>query len=288
MVRQPRTLRPEMLGLEDRRLLAASLVTINTLPPMSQQADFATVTLSRSASTQGPISFAWQVRLITAPSAAVGVNLPALDKTVTFAPGQNQVDVAVPITRGAPNPGEVDVVLVLAPVSGPPNLTVGAPALLRLKASADLTPPTVVASRLTSRGIELTFSEPMDVGRVQNINSYTVLDQTRASGSLFRSPFGSLFGGIFNSRAAGPKPVPLRAAVYDPFTLTVTLIPSRPLPAKVVISVTQGPGYVRPKPSGAGHIPSPLIAVPPLDDAAGNILNRLGSPGAFIARVRRG
>ena len=35
--------------------------------------------------------------------------MAAVDQTVTFANGQSQVAVTVPILAGAPNPGEVDV-----------------------------------------------------------------------------------------------------------------------------------------------------------------------------------
>ena len=65
------------------------------------------MTLSRS-DTVGSL----QVEVTTDPSSPyVGVNVGAVDQTVTFADGQSQATLTVPILAGAPNPGEVDVYL---------------------------------------------------------------------------------------------------------------------------------------------------------------------------------
>ena len=50
-----------------------------------------------------------QVEVKTDPSPAVGVNVGAVDQTVTFARGQSQAAVRVPILAGASEPREVDV-----------------------------------------------------------------------------------------------------------------------------------------------------------------------------------
>jgi hypothetical protein len=134
---------------------------------VSQQSDSVSVTLSRQFFTDNNAG-TLQVRLATAPSPAIGVNLPAVDQTVTFAAGEDSKTVTILIIKGAPNSGEVDVALTLARVDGPPNVVYGGPTVLQIKASADATPPTITGSRLTRRGIELMFSEPMDPARVQN------------------------------------------------------------------------------------------------------------------------
>ena len=55
--------------------------------------------------------------MTTDPSSpAVGVNVGAVDQTVTFADGQSQATLTVPILAGAPNPGEVDVNLTITPI----------------------------------------------------------------------------------------------------------------------------------------------------------------------------
>ena len=60
-----------------------------------------------------------KVQVTTDPaSPAVGVNVGAVDQTVTFANGQMSTAVTVPILSGAPNPGEVDVNLTISPVAG--------------------------------------------------------------------------------------------------------------------------------------------------------------------------
>jgi len=123
MSRLLRAFHPEALGLEWRQLLAArphiyvpppAVGFTSTAPDgtdqVSQQSDAATVTLWRANS---PGTF--QVRVATTPSPAVGVNVAAVDQTVTFAKGENNATVTVPIITGAPNPGEVDVELTLNP-----------------------------------------------------------------------------------------------------------------------------------------------------------------------------
>ena len=87
---------------------------------VTQQDGEATVTLSLSQPGTGRL----QVQVTTDPSSpAVGVNVGAVDQTVTFANGQFEAAVTVPILSGAPNPGEVDVNLTISSVDPPPDLT---------------------------------------------------------------------------------------------------------------------------------------------------------------------
>src|SRR5579863_8616603 len=147
MSRPTREFRAESFELEDRLLQA--LVPVSppppsvhmanpTLPPppstvnfqgvtdmtgyvfssvqvVSQQEREATLTLTRP-DTVGVV----QVRVQTdASSPFVGVNVGAVDQTVTFANGQGQATVTVPILSGAPNPGVVDVRLFADPINPP-------------------------------------------------------------------------------------------------------------------------------------------------------------------------
>ena len=82
--------------------------TVAIIQVVTQQAGEATVTLSRT-DTAGSL----QVEVTT--TRYPGVNVGAVDQTVTFAPGQSLATVTVPIIAGAPNPGVVDAALVINP-----------------------------------------------------------------------------------------------------------------------------------------------------------------------------
>ena len=177
-----------------------------------------------------------QVQVATDPSSpAVGVNLPAVNQTVTFAAGQNynedqtQTSLTIPTTAGAPNPGEVDVDLTITPIDPPLGLTVqGGPLELRIIAPDAATPPRIIGVAGTPDGIELFFSKPMNPVQASNVHNYTVREtRTTFSGTedlLDSTPLlGFLGGGVSTSKSA--KSVPLRSANYDPANFTVTLIP---------------------------------------------------------------
>ena len=141
---------------------------------VTQQAGEATVTLSRT-DTAGSL----QVEVTTGPSSYVGVNVGAVDQTVTFADGQSQATLTVPILAGAPNPGEVDVYLVINPVnhrSLARQLYLPYRALdLRIVASDPTLPPKVVSIVTTNQGILLGFNKPMDPVGASNVNNYPVM-----------------------------------------------------------------------------------------------------------------
>ena len=107
------------------------------------------------------------------------MNLPAVNQIVTFAEGEDRKTITIPIITGAPNPGEVDVPLTMSILAGPPNAVLDAPAVLKIKESADVIPPIIVGSRVNGKDIQLTFSEPMDPARVQDVKNYYVLSTTK-------------------------------------------------------------------------------------------------------------
>jgi hypothetical protein len=127
---------------------------------ITQQDGEATVSLSGYIQ---PGTGTLQVVVATDPSSpAVGVNVGAVNQTVTFANGASQATVTVPILAGAPNPGEVDVDLTITPIDPPPDLTTPGPLELRILASDAMIPPKIVSVRGAPQGIVLTFSKPMD------------------------------------------------------------------------------------------------------------------------------
>ena len=200
---------------------------------VTQQAGEATVLLSRPDTT-GSL----QVRVTTDPSSpGVGLNVGAVDQTVTFADGQGQAAVTVPILPGAPNPGAVDVKLDIIPPIDPStnNPTYNpTPLDLRIVASDPTLPPKVVSVyefQSTSSGtqglvennpgIVVTFNKPMDPVEAANVKNYSV------SALSLTNHGRSLLGAFLTTSrlALSVNPVRLRSAQYDPTTQSVTLIP---------------------------------------------------------------
>lgn len=287
MPRTPRAFRPESTALEDRELLAGKILsppppdTLVTFPKaeisVSQQADAATITLNRIL---GQDDADVTVRVATAPSPAIGVNLDAVDQTVMFAAGETEKAVTIPIRNGAPNPGEVDVALTLSLVSGPATVDLGGPAVLQIKAASDVTPPRIIGQRLTRQGIELTFSEPMDPATVQNPKNYLVrstLHEDRDAKNILGAVFLGLWGGLGKSDSVTHR-INVRSAIYDPETRTVTLVTPRPVnPAAMTVVASP------PTPKGK---PRPRLTPPaPIADLAGNAINGDTSPGDFWAPI---
>jgi len=222
------------------------------------------------------------VEVKTDPSSpAVGVNVGAVDQMVTFANApQTKATLRVPILAGAPNPGEVDVTLTATPVNPPTPVTISGPLVLRILASGPSRPPTITSEQGTPQGIVLTFSKPMDPAAASNVNNYAVRS-SYATSSVFGGSLGySLFG--FQNHTFRHS-VPLRAAVYDPATNSVTLIPRRRLTYKSQITVTQGSGSN--KSSLPGH---PSDAPLGLTDLEGNPINGGSTPGKFSVNVQSG
>jgi hypothetical protein len=100
-----------------------------------------------------------------------------------------------------------------------------APAAVSVTADeADITPPTVVGVRIlgTSRetaAVMVTFSEPLDVARAQQVGNYKISrKQSNDDSGFFSSPFG-------DDESEGRQTIKLDAATYDDATLTVTLVP---------------------------------------------------------------
>ena len=185
MCRPPREFRAESFELERRWLLAIvhaltpvrsqlvqfeSTTSPGSMPPtqvVTQQDGEATVTLSRS-DTAGSL----QVQVTTDPSSPfVGVNVGAVDQTVTFANGQSQAAVTVPILSGAPNPGEVDVYLNITPIDPSPHVITSPPLDLKILSSDPTLPPKVVSTFGTPQGIVVNFGKPMNPVGASNVNN---------------------------------------------------------------------------------------------------------------------
>jgi hypothetical protein len=137
---------------------------------VAQQAGKVTLPLARLGSTTGET----QVRVTTEPSPAVGVNVPPVDQTVTFADGQDMTYVTIPVTPGAPNPGAVDVILDVQPVAASAGVASSPLSTfdLRVVASDPAAPPKVVSAIVTFKGgIQLSFNKPMDATAASNVKN---------------------------------------------------------------------------------------------------------------------
>ena len=265
------------------------------ITPQVVQQGGETIVWLRGYTGGGPL----QVQVATDPSSpAVGVNLPAVNQTVTIsgglsvgAGGQTLTSVTIPTNAGAPNPGEVDVNLTITPIDPPTGVTViGGPLELRIMAPDATTPPRIIGEVATPDGIQLMFSKPMNPVQASNVHNYAVRESyTTISGNddfLHDTPLQALspdapLGGTTTSYST--KSVQLRSANYDPADFTVTLIPKRKLtyPGLGSIDVTQG----SPAKTSAAlrHGSSPAQG---LTDLEGNAINQGGKPGKFWIYVQ--
>jgi hypothetical protein len=243
---------------------------------VSQQSGAATVILGRSSSVG-----ALQVQVTTDPTSPyVGVNVGAVNQTVTFANGQDGAALTVPIIAGAPNPGEVDVNLTITPVNPTPGLSVGWPLELRVLASDASVPPTIVAANGTPQAIELIFSQPMDPVQASNVKNYAVYTDVVRNHGIY-NPLALL--APLASTTVTPTLVPLKSAQYNAATNTVTLIPRRHVSYSPPPIVTEGnPAHA------AGRANAAAGAAHGLVDLRGDPINPNTTPGKFRLVVGEG
>ena len=270
-------------------------------PIISQFADSAEVTLKRTNSMQGTVQVvvstdppqgasppgsvqtlgsmtsdlpAVSVQDLSLPVAVAGQHYTPIREVVTFAEGEEARTVAVPLIAGAAGPGERVLPIYVTPAS--PGVS-GAHGTLKLVDRVDVTPPSIVASRLVSPrdggGIELTFSEPMDPASVENPASYAVSENSHRPNTLDLASF--LLSGSVEDHSSKVK---ITSATYDTAARTVTLGTARPLKAEAQYSVTT-PG---PRRSGRGRSAPPIMAAK-LTDVSGNPLN--GGIGNYLASI---
>ena len=225
--------------------------------------------------------------MTTDPSSpAVGVNVGAVDQTVTFANGQIEAAVTVPILSGAPNPGEVDVNLTISSVDGSRQIVTTAPLELRIVASDATVPPQIVSTQGKAHGIVLTFSKPMNPVEASNVNNYAVSWST----THFKYDSLGLFavfvpGAWSNGTTSSSGSVRPQSAQYDPATNSVTLILKRnpTYSASTGITVTQGhPAKTPGQPGQQSNLG------PGLTDLEGNPINGDTTPGQFSVGVLKG
>ena len=288
MSRPNHRFRTEFAGLEGRLLLAAGHAPIRAndvqfqqldyakmsvlIPPnliVGQQDGYATVVLERSDNLG--VS---QVRVTTDPSSpAVGVNVAPVDQTVTFQNLDSEAVVRIPLIAGAPNPGEVDVNLMLTPVT--PRVTVSEPLELSIMASDATIAPKIVSVEGKSNAIVLTFNKPMDPATASDVGNYAVKwsaihEKHGALGSL-----AILNPNWWYDSSTSSGTMPIKAARYDPATNSVALV------AKKNIQYSRATG-------GITVTQAHPAAGSALTDLEGTPINADFGPGEFSELVFKG
>lgn len=295
-------------SLERRELMTASPAIMSLAPEparvdfgqptyvVSQSQPSAEVTLTRTIDS-GPVV----VKFWTDTVSGAGINYRPVETVVTFADGERSKSVEVPLIAGASNPGQIEVGLHLQPetpgwsttytradLSARPvgrRRAAGAPAVLQIVARPEVEPPQIVSTDLDRSGLRIRFSEPMDPARASDRRNYVLMEEsTEKDGWMgyVSSPLGD------HSRTELRR-VPIREAVYDPSTYTVTLQPGRPLSNSARYALSSARLSTARLRAGA----APARA---LTDTAGNALvgpsptrpGQVPLPGSFRFRVPRG
>ena len=200
--------------LEDRNLMTVDFS--QGFYAIGDRAGVAMITLIRYDGTKGTANQNTEQAQLTVGggTASPGVDYQPVSATVTFGPGQTSQTLAIPVLS-KPGSGTKVVHLTLAPSTDVPH---GAAAYMSIMHGPDTTPPHVASTNLVTKGglvtgFQITFSKPMDSAQVQDVNNYVV--QNPRTTRHVRGSAVTLAGAV-----------PLRSAVYDASTNTVTLIPA--------------------------------------------------------------
>ncbi len=225
--------------------------TIQFASPLAyypENAGTITLTLTRTAGTLGTVTVAYAT---VADTAVPGVNFVSSSGTVTFLDGQATASISIPVLDDGVVNGNFGFFVNLTSPTGGANLGfLGKTAVVVVNTNRDTTPPVVVSyaaipNGQASNGFVITFNKPMDPSRAGLASNYHVFISNRDS----------------NGRA--DTPVPLAAALYNPFNNSVTLVPTRVLPANQFYRVVVNGSY------GLA-----------LTDASGNVLSGDAGPGS--------
>ena len=219
----------------------------------------AVITVTRSGGTQGTIQVAYSA---SAGSAVAGVHFTPVSGTLTFGSGETTKTFVVPILDDGQVTGDKTVVLALSSTGTTPLGSQTSAVLTINETDVDQVGPTVTDIRLFGPGgsinsIVIAFSEQLDRSHAQDVGNYFITTPQ------VRGRKGSPGG-----------PVAIASAVYDEAARTVTLTPSRSLPAGVFVQLAM---------NGA--------TAQGLTDRYGNILDgdANGTPGGnYLATFARG
>ncbi len=193
--------------------------TVEVATPLvfaTENSGFATISLVRVGGTLGTITVAYATSDL---SAVAGVNYTASSGTVTFTPGQTTATIVVPVLDDLKVDGNNGFFVTLSNPTGGSSLDANSiAAVLVLNTDRDMIPPVVtglvaIPGNNSINGFVIFFDKAMDPTRASLTSNYHVFLSNRDNGGK------------------GDSAVPLAAALYSPITNSVTLIPTKSLPA---------------------------------------------------------
>ncbi|MGA7499297.1 MAG: Calx-beta domain-containing protein [Isosphaeraceae bacterium] len=253
----------------------ATLTINNNLPPIVQFSsstytaystyNVASVTVTRTGGSPGTTV---QVSYATAGGTAVpGVDYTPVAGTLTFLANQTTAAFTVPILRGSAATVSKTVGLVLSGPTGGGKLGSISTATLTILPPPPVPPPSpplqitgeqLVLGPAGITAVVFSFSKPLNPSRVPDLGNYGYYVDVAGANGVFRT--------------SGDRYIPLSAAIYNPATSTVTVIPSTPLPLNRLERIT------------INGLANPLLGRG-LIDTSGNLLSgQSGVPGSpFIA-----
>jgi uncharacterized repeat protein (TIGR01451 family) len=210
--------------------------TINVAVPLvvvSESSGTATINLTRTNGSLGAITVNYATSDYTA---VAGVNYVASTGTVTFAAGQLTQTITIPLIDAHIYGGVVGFFVTLSSPGG--GATLGSSnetGILIVNNDVNPIPPAVSgltaipnANGVDLNGFTITFNEPMDPFRASILTNYHVFYSAADAG-----------------QPGGLVPVNLVAAIYNPVTNSVSLIPSTPLAGnnfyRIVANGSYGP-----------------------------------------------
>ena len=180
---------------------------------------------------------------VSATAAASTSKFTPFSTSLTFVPGVTTQNVSIPIPAESASAGPVQIELNATTATtgiaadSVPVFVVDSPEQL---------PPSIASVHLVgisgmhAAGITITFSKPMDPATVQDVHNYSISSLGMSAG--VNLPFVIAAPLNWFSDYSGPSPLiehtPIKAAVYNPATDTVTLIPRHPLESATKYSVT--------------------------------------------------
>jgi streptogramin lyase len=224
----------------------------------------AVVTVVRTGGQGGPVV----VPFSTGGGTAVpGVDYTPVTGVIIFGPGETTKSVVIPILPNTrPGPDKTVGLFLGQPSSGGTLANPSAGVLTILNNAPNLNGPVVTDLRTVTNGagitgVVLSFSKPLNPATAQNVANY-------GSQIVNAGPDGKV--GTIDDIS-----VPIRAAVYNPATDSVILVPAAALPLNTINEVTVNQG------TGGGGVA----------DTAGNLLdgNANGLPGgAYVAQFGLG
>ena len=253
--------------LEDRQLLAVYFD--NPVYTVSAQSGTVGISLQNDL---GPAPTApTQVVLSLGGGTAVpGVDYTPQNLTVNFAANQGSQTIQVPVLPGSASEGTRIVELNLAPTAGSAPTT---GAFLVITHNADTTPPTVVSSKVLTKGSNvtgfvITFSKDMSPGPLDDVSNYAIADPK------------SLRPAKGGDAVVATRFINLKSAVYNPTTHSVTLLTAGKVKKFPFFSIMDRESANELDLAGQKTMPTPAQLVMPLGPFADTNGNPLSEPGA--------